>query len=158
MSRRITAWMTALLLLSSCTVGEDSRISGLADAELKMSLMALSDQLAAAISNRDAEGVARGVRDDNHVIYVSDGEVIRGHEFRDLLRQYYAGMKQIDFRWASREVEPVGDSGGVVTGWASISLIDQAGSSSTDKAMFTLVYGYSAGSWEWVTAHKTTVR
>lgn len=145
-------------MLSSCTGGEDSRISGPADADLKMSLLALSDQLAAAISSRDPERAAGGARDDNHVVYVSDGEVIRGHEFRDLLREYYAGIKQIDFQWDSREVEPVGDSGGVVTGWASISSIDLEGSSSTYKAIFTLVYGRSAGSWELVTAHKTTVR
>ena len=57
-----------------------------------------------------------------------------------------------------REVELVGDSGGVVTGWASISLVDLEGSSTEDGAVFTLVYGHSEGTWELVTAHKTTVR
>ena len=158
MGRRIAAWLTVLLMLSSCKAGGLRRTSGSSDAELQASILALSDQLATAISRRDPEAAAHGVRDDDHVVYVSDGEVIRGREFRDVLRRFYAGMKRIDFRWDRREVKPVGDGGGVVTGWASISLVDQAGASSTDKAMFTLVYEYSAGSWEMVTAHKTTVR
>ena len=158
MNLRLTAWMATLLLLSSCTSDECGRVSGPTDAELEKSLLALSDQLATAISNRDPEGAARDVREDNHVAYVSDGHVIRGHEYRDVLRNFYAGMKQIDFQWNGREVELVGDSGGVVTGWASISLVDQEGSSTTDEAVFTLVYGHSAGTWELVTAHKTTVR
>ncbi len=158
MNLRLLAWMALLLLLSSCTSDGCNRISGSTDAELKTSLLALSDQLAVAISSRDPEGATRGVREDNHVAYVSDGNVIRGHEYRAVLRNFYADMKQIDFRWDRREVELVGDSGGVVTGWASISLVDQEGSSTTDGAVFTLVYGHSAGAWELVTAHKTTVR
>jgi hypothetical protein len=92
------------------------------------------------------------------VAYVSDGHVIRGREYRDVLRRFYAGTKRIDFRWDKREVEPVGGNGGVVTGWATISLVDQMGANFTNKAMFTLVYDRSGGSWELVTAHKTTVR
>lgn len=158
MGHRMIASLIGLLLLSSCKGGGLDLTSGSGDAELQTSLLALSDQLAAAISRRDPEGVSRGVRDDDHVAYVSDGDVIRGHEYRDVLRRFYAGTKRIDFRWDRREVEPVGSSGGVVTGWASISVVDQVGASSSDKAMFTLVYDHSAGSWELVTAHKTTVR
>lgn len=158
MDLRLTAWLAVLLLLSACTDDRCNPNSRPTDAELKISLLALSDRLAAAISSRDPEGAARDVREDNHVAYVSDGHVIRGHEYRDVLRNFYAGMKQIDFQWDGREVELVGDSGGVVTGWASISLVDQEGSSTTDEAVFTLVYGHSAGTWELVTAHKSTVR
>lgn len=158
MNLRFTAWLAVLLLLTACTDDRCIPNSRPTDAELKISLLALSDQLAAAISSRDPEGAARDVREDNHVAYVSDGYVIRGHEYRDVLKNFYAGMKQIDFQWDEREVELVGDSGGVVTGWASISLVDQEGSSTTDEAVFTLVYGHSAGTWELVTAHKTTVR
>ena len=158
MDLRLIAWIAALLLLSSCTSDGCSPISRSTDAELKTSLLALSDQLAAAISSRDPEDAARGVREDNHVAYISDGKVIRGHEYRAVLQNLYAGMKKIDFRWDEREVELVGDSGGVVTGWATISLVDLEGSSTEDGAVFTLVYGHSAGTWELVTAHKTTVR
>ncbi len=158
MDLRLIAWIAALLLLSSCTSDGCSPISRLTDAELKTSLLALSDQLAAAISSRDPEDAARGVREDNHVAYVSDGNVIRGHEYRAVLRNFYAGMKKIDFQWDEREVALVGDSGGVVTGWASISLVDLEGSSTKDRAVFTLVYGHTEGTWELVTAHKTTVR
>ena len=158
MGLRLTTWMAILLLLSSCTSDGCNQISGPTDAELKTSLLTLSDDLAAAISSRDPEGAARGVRQDSHVAYVSDGNIIRGHEYRDVLRNLYDSMSKIDFQWDMREVERVGDSGGVVTGWASISLVDQEGSSSTDTAIFTLVYGHSAGTWELVTAQKTTVR
>lgn len=124
-------------------------------------LISLSDQLAAAISNRDADGAARGVREDEHVVYISDGHVIRGREYRDVLRRFYAGVRQIHFQWESREVEPIGRDGrmgGVVTGWAKISIIDSAGAVSNDKALFTLVYSRAANSWEFLAAHKTTIR
>lgn len=121
-------------------------------------LISLSDQLAAAISNRDADGAARGVREDEHVVYVSDGHVIRGREYRDVLQRFYAGFQRIDFRWERREVEPIGPHGGVVTGWATLSLVDNVGAVSNDKALFTLVYSRAGHSWELLTAHKTTIR
>ena len=46
--------------------------------DLDESLMSLSEYLAAAISFRDADRATRGVREDEHVVYVSDGTVIRG--------------------------------------------------------------------------------
>ncbi|MBE3133346.1 MAG: nuclear transport factor 2 family protein [Acidobacteria bacterium] len=125
--------------------------------ELHEALMSLSEELAAAISARDADRATRGVREDEHVVYVSDGAVIRGREYREMLRQLYARMQQIDFRWERREVEPVGENAGVVIGWAAIALLDNGGVSSTNKALFTLVYRETGGSWELLSAHKTTV-
>lgn len=51
--------------------------------KLYESLMSLSEQLAAAISARDADRAARGIRKDEHVVHVSDGAVIRGCEYRE---------------------------------------------------------------------------
>jgi uncharacterized protein (TIGR02246 family) len=117
----------------------------------------LSDELATAISSRDANGAARVFQKDDHVAYVSDGAVIRGRELRDVLQRFYSGMQQIEFRWDKREVQAFGKAGGVVTGWAAISLVDTQGKQTADKALFTLVYVRSHGAWELVTAHKTTL-
>ena len=158
MIRPMTIWLTLTLLLVSCTNGEVDRVSDSTNVDIDMSLIELSDELATAISSLDAARVTAGVRDDDHVVYVSDGQVIRGHEFYELLHQFYAGMERIDFHWEKREVNPIGNNAGVVTGWASILYVSQDGSSSTDKAIFSLVYGRTAESWEFVTAHKTTIQ
>jgi len=123
---------------------------------LESRLLALSDELAAAISRRDAEGAACGVRNNEHVAYVSDGLVIRGREYRDVLAGFYASVQGIDFRWEKREVRPIGHTAGVVTGWAVISITDVSGHAHTDKAVFTLVYEKTPLGWDLITAHKTT--
>lgn len=126
--------------------------------ELEPQLFALSDHLAESISRRDAEGAARGVREDEHVVYISDGVVIRGSEYRDVLGRFYSTMRGIDFQWQKREVVPINNAAGVVTGWATISLLDASGLVAMDQALFTLVYRRTGLEWELVTAHKTTTK
>lgn len=146
-----------LALLSLCVAARAVWASEPATGKLQRALLMLSDELATAISSRDADGAARGFQKDDHVAYVSDGAVIRGRELRDVLQRFYSGMQQIEFRWDKREVQAFGKAGGVVTGWAAISLVDTQGKQTADKALFTLVYVRSHGAWELVTAHKTTL-
>ncbi len=50
--------------------------------DVDATVKSLAEDLAHAISIRDAAGAARHVREDEHVVYVSDGTVIRGAQYR----------------------------------------------------------------------------
>lgn len=126
--------------------------------ELEPQLLALSDHLAQSISNREAKGAARDVCEDDHVIYISDGVVIRGREYRDVLARFYETMQRIDFRWDKREFVPINASAAVIIGWVTIVLVDTSGSAATHQALFTLVYRQTGHDWELLTAHKTTTK
>jgi uncharacterized protein (TIGR02246 family) len=158
MNRYMVPALAGVSLFVVCAAAASVCASEPATATLDRALFALSDDLATAIARRDADAATRGVREDDHVAYVSDGAVIRGREMRDTLQRFYSGMQQIEFRWDKREVQALGKAGGVVTGWASILLVDNEDRRTAHTALFTLVYMRSRGGWELVTAHKTTVQ
>jgi len=127
-------------------------------AGLQHSVESLADELAEAISNRDAAGASRHVREDGHVVYVSDGTVIRGTEYRAALARFYATLGQLKFEWERYEVRAIGSRVAVLTGWAKIHAVDHAGTATDTRAIFTLLFGQDGfGGWELVTAHKTTL-
>jgi len=118
----------------------------------------LAAELAQAISDRDAAGATRHVREDEHVVYVSDGAIIRGTEYRQTLERFYSGLKQLSFKWERGEVRVVSPRAGVFTGWANINAVDATGTATETRAIFTLLYAETGAGWELVTAHKTTTR
>ena len=146
----------AILLVASC--GERSA-PGIADSDaLRATIQSLAGELAQAISQRDPAAAARHVREDDHVVYISDGTVIRGREYRQVLERFYAGLQQLDFKWDRWEVRAIGANAGVFTGWATIASVDKAGRAVEDRALFSLVYGQTLDGWELIAAHKTTIR
>lgn len=133
-------------------------VEGVPPEYLQNKLIRLSDELAVAISKRDADGATRGIIEDEQVVYVSDGKIIRGKDYRDVLRRFYADMPEVHFRWDSREVKPLASFGGIVIDVATVITVDRFGADSFDKAVFTLVYKNLGEAWELVLAHKTTLR
>jgi hypothetical protein len=134
------------------------RVMSVPDTELRDSVTAHANELAQAISHRDAAGAARLVQPGDYVVYVSDGFPIRGRDYRTVLGRFYGGMKTIAFSWDSSEVRAIDSHTGVFTGWARIVMADTTGRHSVDRSIFTLVYARRASAWEMVIAHKTTLR
>jgi len=125
---------------------------------LQEAVQSLADELAEAISSRDVAGASRHVREDGHVVFVSGGTVIRGTEYREALARFYATRSQLKFEWERHEVRGIGSRVAVLTGWAKIHAVDQAGTVSDTRAIVTLVFAQDGfGGWELVTVHKTTV-
>lgn len=122
------------------------------------SVEAIATELAAAVSHRDADAAARRVREDDRVVYVSDGLVIRGRDYRSTLRRFYSGMSRIEFRWDSTEVRVLDDRTAVFTGWARIALTDNTGREKVERAVTTMTCAQRDGWWEMVAGHKTTLR
>jgi uncharacterized protein (TIGR02246 family) len=153
-----------LALLSICVAGCSSlsapatgRSAAGEAIDFETTIRSLAEELAQAISNRDVTGAARRIRTDHHVVYVSDGTVIRGTEYQQTLAQFYAGLKSLSFKWERAEVHAIGPKVAVFTGWASINSTDAAGIVTDARAIFTLVYVDSGAGWELVAAHKTTL-
>ena len=134
------------------------RMRSVSDTALRNWVIAHADELARAISHRDAAGAARLVQPGDHVVYVSDGVPIRGRDYRTVLGRFYGEMKSIAFSWDSSEVRAIDSHTGVFTGWARIVMADTTGRHSVDRSVFTLVYARRASAWEMVIAHKTTLR
>lgn len=120
-------------------------------------ILRMATELADAISLKDAQGAAKYIRQGDHVVYISDGMVIRGTEYRSVLEQFYASVQRIDFKWDLTEIRVIDGHTGVFTGRARITMTDAQGVTVTDHAIFTIIYARRDGGWELVSAHKTTV-
>jgi len=121
------------------------------------SVVRIMQELASAISRRDANDAARYIREDHHAVYVSDGYLIRGTSYRQTLKTFYQGLRRLRFVWDSLEIEPAGRNTWVVTSWAAIRAVDTAGQATDSRAVFTTVVSAAPRGWEIVAAHKTTV-
>jgi calcium/calmodulin dependent protein kinase II association protein len=139
-------------------VGTRSRSFSVADSiSVRHSLLALSDTLAAAITRRDGTVAGRCAGPDSVVAYVTDGTVVHCGELSRRLSEFYVSLRGLDLHWEQREVRVLDENAGVITGWAAITVMDTAGATSRNRAIFTLVYARSAGQWQLVTAQKTTL-
>lgn len=121
------------------------------------SVMHIMEELAAAISARDADAAARYIREDHHAVYVSDGQLIRGTAYRQTLRTFYQELRSLRFVWDSLEIKPAGRATWVVTSWAAIRAVDTADQQTDSRAVFSIVVGRKPSGWEIIAAHKTTI-
>jgi uncharacterized protein (TIGR02246 family) len=119
----------------------------------------LADRLAERISRLDAEGAAESVRRDTSVVYVSDGNVIRGVDYVSTLASFYSTLDSLQFEWARKEISFPTPRSAVMVGWASIRAKPKGETWADAPAIFTLVYRKNdEGRWEYVVSQKTSIR
>jgi hypothetical protein len=152
-------WGVAVVLVGSTALGCSGRSNTpeLADAGARSEIHALLDNIAHAISSRDAREIARRMPSDSSIVYVSDGLPIRGSELEAVLENFYATQRTIDFRWDSMILTPRSSEVWTVTAWADIRLVDTAGAGTTAPALFTWTVMRRGGRWQPVMAHKATL-
>jgi hypothetical protein len=150
--------ITALFALGCQAIPGSAQIATLSvPPATRDSVTRILDELASAISKRDADGAARYIRQDHHAVYVSDGRLIRGTEYRRILHNFYQGLRSLRLAWDSLEIEPAGRSTWVVTSWAAIRAVDTTGQETDSRAVFSFVIGHGSKGWEIAAAHKTTI-
>ena len=103
-------WLPAVLLVVAfnATQASAQRRPVSMPSATRDSVVRIMKELASAISKRDADDAARYIREDDHAVYVSDGHLIRGADYRQTLKTFYEGLRTLRFVWDSLEIEPVG--------------------------------------------------
>jgi len=101
--RRSLAVVSILGLAAGCTgsVGGTRTHDPEAD---RVAVESLANRLAESISRLDAEGAAEGVRRDSSVVYVTDGDVIRGVDYVSTLASFYSRLDSLQFEWTRKEI------------------------------------------------------
>ena len=143
--------------LLACSSGEPRNREPSAQ-DARPAIASLLDSMANSISNRDVDAITARMPSDSSVVYVSDGQPIRGTELRTVLRDYYSGIHSLSFRWDSFELTPLGTQSWGVTSWARFSVTDSMGNVTPSKAIFTWTVVYDRDRWVLARAHRTTVK
>jgi uncharacterized protein (TIGR02246 family) len=154
LSRSHLSWLIGLALLASCARADSPPSRDASRREVA----ALLDSVAASISRRDAAGIAALMPTDSSLVYISDGHPIRGTELRPVLGAYYAGLRQLSFRWDSLQLVPSDPRAWSAIGWATIAVVDTLGNASTSRAVFTWTVVRPRERWILALAHKTTLQ
>ncbi len=116
----------------------------------------LTDRLAESISRLDAEGAALDFPLDSSIAYISDGRVIRGVEYIDVLSSFYLSVDSLQFEWTQKEIWFPTPESAIFVGWASIRA-KVGGEWVNDPAIFTSLLSVdSVGDWRFNTTHKTS--
>ncbi len=117
----------------------------------------ITDRLAESISRLDAEGAALDFALDGSIAYISDGRVIRGVEYIDVLSSFYSSVDSLQFEWTEKEIWFPTPESAVFVGWASIRAKVGGEDWVDDPAIFTSLLSVdSSGDWRFNTTHKTS--
>lgn len=155
---RSIAFFSVLGLATGCTSSEGGTQTRDAEAD-RVAIESLANRLAESISRLDADGAAEGVRRDSSVVYVSDGNVIRGVDYVSTLESFYSTLDSLQFEWARKEISFPTPKSAVLIGWASIRAKPKEGMWVDAPAIFTAVYRLNdEGRWEYVVSQKTSVQ
>ncbi|MGD2122967.1 MAG: nuclear transport factor 2 family protein [Gemmatimonadota bacterium] len=155
--RRSVVLFAILGLVTGCT-GPDGGTQDREHDSDRVAVETLADRLAESITRLDAEGAAEGVPRDSSVVYVSDGDVIRGVDYISTLASFYSGLDSLQFQWTRKEISFPTPRSAVMIGWASIRAKSKGEMWAEAPAIFTLVYRQNEeGRWQYVVAQKTSV-
>jgi hypothetical protein len=114
----------------------------------------ITNRLAVAISNRNAEAAAEYVPRDERIVYVSNGFPIRGNEYIAILSNFYQNLDSLSFNWDKKEFSFLDPNTVLVIGWATIISVDKSGKRTEEKAVFTFTYSHIGMNWIMGLAHK----
>jgi hypothetical protein len=125
--------------------------------ETRQTITALLDSVANWISDLDADAIAARMPSDSAIVYVSDGQPIRGTELRTVLHNFYSGVRSLEFRWDSTALASLGDQTWGATSWARISVTDSIGRVTKSRAIFTWTIVRAHDRWILALAHKAAL-
>ena len=155
---RSTAVFSILVLAGGCTTSEEEPTNRDPDQD-RLAVESLANRLAENISRLDAEGAAEGVGRDSSVVYVTDGQIVRGVDYVQELESLYSNLDSLQFEWTRTEISFPSPRSAVLIAWASIRLMRKAGAWADDPAIFTIVYRLNdEDRWEYFTSQKTSLR
>ena len=147
MSTRSSA-LIALFALGACRAGVPPE-------RPEAAALRLAKQMEREISARDVDAMLTGIDETDHVLYVSNGSVTTGREFGATMRRYYGSIRDQQFRWDRWDIQAAGPSAAVFTGWATATVIDADGVSSSTRLIFTITYAATPRGWRPIVVHKS---
>ena len=117
----------------------------------------LTNRLAIAVSNRNAEAAAEYVPRDERIVYVSNGQPIRGNEYIAILSNLYQNIDSLSFNWDKKEFSFLDPNTVLVIGWATIITVDKNGKRTEEKAISTMAYSRIGMNWIMGLGHKESL-
>jgi ketosteroid isomerase-like protein len=118
----------------------------------------LANEMAAAASRLDVAALAKFIPQTDAVVYVSNGNPIRGNEYLKVMGDFYSTLSKLDFKWAKSEAVPISDNAVAFTGWSDVQIMTKKGESEAEHAVFTMVFVRGDDGWKRVIAHKTVLK
>jgi uncharacterized protein (TIGR02246 family) len=115
----------------------------------------LADDLAAAISNRDARRVTAFFTENEYAKYVSDGTVIPRGEMDSTFAAFYGRLETLQFRWDKKEVFVVSKDVASLTAWATYVAKPKTGGPATERAVYTNLCLRQGKKWSILVSHKS---
>jgi hypothetical protein len=154
----ITVFLVTLLItttFSSCFKPNDNTSISESEQLAMFSVVdSITNRLAVAISNRNAEAAAEYVPRDERIVYVSNGVPIRGNEYIEILSNFYQNLDSLSFNWDKKEFSFLDPNTVLIIGWATIITVDKSGKRTAEKAIATSTYGRIGGKWIMGLSHK----
>ena len=156
MQRRTRTLALGLIVLCGCATARTAPPAGeRASAEVGFRL---ANEMAAAASRLDVAALAKFIPQTDAVVYVSNGNPIRGNEYLKVMGDFYSTLSQLDFKWSKSEAVPLSDDAVAFTGWSDVHIVTKKGETETEHAVFTMVFMRGKDGWKRVVAHKTVLK
>jgi ketosteroid isomerase-like protein len=156
MQGRTMTLAVALTVLCACATSHSSPQTG-ERASAAVGLR-LANEMAAAASRLDVAALARFIPQTDDVVYVSNGNPIRGNEYLKVMGDFYGTLSKLDFKWAKSEAVPISENAVAFTGWSDVHIVTKKGETETEHAVFTMVFVRGDDGWKRAIAHKTVLK
>ena len=154
-------YLRALVVVSSVVAcappGQPPRPFAIDSATVRREVFAAMQQAADAAGTLDPVAALAGAPTDSSIIYVSDGNPIRGSEFVASLGQTNRNRDFLKIVVNHPEIRPLTSDIASATFWMTITSRTKAGSEATSYAIETAVFERKDGKWRPVLWHKTTL-
>ena len=118
-------------------------------------ILQMTDDLADAISDRDATRIQAMFAVGPYSKYISDGLVIPRDSLVLVLGSFYSGLSKLDFAWNRKEIELISLDVATVTSWTSYTATTLQDQQITEKAVFTHLFIRQKGNWCVLSSHKS---
>lgn len=149
------ALVLALVLSCGCATAQPGSRAERASAEVGIRL---ANEMAAAASRLDVAALARFIPQTDAVVYVSNGNPIRGNEYRRVMGDFYGTLSKLEFKWEKVEAVPIAENAVAFTGWSDVHMVTLKGEAEAERAVFTMVFVRGDDGWKRVIAHKTVLK
>ncbi|MHB1193871.1 MAG: nuclear transport factor 2 family protein [Longimicrobiales bacterium] len=144
-----------LIGASACGAPDQEAVNRAMQAAVEDTVLDLTDELARAISDRNAKRIAGMFAQSRYTKYVSDGVVIPLDSIETVLARFYGGLDSLSFSWYRKEAEVIGAEAVAVTSWTTYTAIPRGGAPITEAAVFTNLFIRTETGWKLLSSHKS---
>ncbi len=117
----------------------------------------LATEISSAATRLDVDAIARLVPEHDQVVYVSNGNPVKGSEYRDVMSRFYRSLKRLEWTWERWEAVVISPDAVVFTGWASAVATPHEGSQLIERSIHTMLFVRQSEGWKRVISHKTNL-